>query len=140
MQMQMQRRMLARKCTDDLRERQRLIADRGIQYAKLDTAAQFSAQSGGVTLETVNLAKQPQRFLMELLTLRCQTKTAAPAMTQHNAHQGLQLAHVGADGRRGQVEFLLCRGKTLMSDHASKDAQQACFRQYSGHIKLHRIG
>ncbi|MNP80251.1 hypothetical protein D3C76_1782870 [compost metagenome] len=61
---------------------------------------------------------------MEQLALAGQAEPAPTAMTQHQAQGRLKLAHVGADGRRGQVELVLSIGETLVPDHADKNAQQ----------------
>ncbi|MNG26020.1 hypothetical protein D3C84_1109460 [compost metagenome] len=72
--------------------------------------------------ETFQLAQQAQGFLMEQFAFAGQAETAPAAMTEHQAQRRFKLAHVGADGRRREVELLLGVGKPLMADHADENA------------------
>jgi len=77
-----------------------------------------------ITFEAFQLGQQPQGLLVEQLALAGQAETAAPAVAEHEAKLRLQLAHIGADRRSGQVQLLLRRSKALVAHHAGKQAQQ----------------
>ncbi|MNI77566.1 hypothetical protein D3C73_1338690 [compost metagenome] len=70
---------------------------------------------------------------MEQLALAGQAETATPAVAQHDAQRGFELAHVGTDGRGRQVEIALGIGEALVAHHADKDAQQFQVGQGRGH-------
>ncbi|MCY1460650.1 hypothetical protein D9M71_782250 [compost metagenome] len=60
---------------------------------------------------------------MKQFTLAGQAEPAAAAMAQDQAQGGFELAHVGTDGRRREVELLLGVGEALMTHHADENAQ-----------------
>ncbi|VVN18738.1 hypothetical protein PS682_04282 [Pseudomonas fluorescens] len=70
---------------------------------------------------------------MEQLALARQAEAAPAAMAQHQAQRRLQLAHISADGRGGQVEFVLGIGKPLVAHNADEDAQEFQVGQGVGH-------
>lgn len=122
--MQMHRRVFLAVGTNGFGEWQGLVADRGVDHPEVERAAQFALERGGVLLETFEFGQQAQGFLMEQLALAGQAETTAPAMAQHQTERGFELAHVGADRRGRQVEFLLRVGKPLMAHDADEDAQK----------------
>ncbi|MNR05414.1 hypothetical protein D3C85_1214460 [compost metagenome] len=128
-QMQVHRRVFLAVGTDHLGQRQGRIAYGRIQHAEVESAAQFALERGGVALETFQFAEQTQGFLVEQFALAGQAEAAAPAMAEAQAELAFQLAHIGTDRRGRQVEFLLRRGKTLLTHHADEDAQQFQVRQ-----------
>ncbi|MCY1466157.1 hypothetical protein D9M71_844130 [compost metagenome] len=84
--------------TNGLGKRQGPVADRGVNHAEVEGAAQFALEGRSVLLEPFHLAQQAQGFLVKQLALAGQAETAAPAMAQHDAQARFELAHVGADG------------------------------------------
>ncbi|MCY1400931.1 hypothetical protein D9M71_160380 [compost metagenome] len=109
---------------DSLGKWQGPIADRGVDHAEVEGTAQLTLERRGVLLETLHFAQQAQGLLMKQLALAGQAETTAPAMTQHDAQAGFELAHVSADGRSGKVELLLGVGEALVAHHADEDTQQ----------------
>ncbi|MNR06403.1 hypothetical protein D3C85_1224730 [compost metagenome] len=108
---------------DGFGERQGLVADGGVDHPQVQGTAQLALEGGGVLLEAFEFAQQTQGFLMEQLALAGQAETATAAMAQHQAKGCFELAHVGADGRRREIELLLGVGEPLMAHHADEDAQ-----------------
>lgn len=110
--------------TDDVGQWQGRVADGGVEHAEVEGAAQFALEGGAVALEAFEFGQQAQGFLMEEFAFAGQAEPASAPVAQDQAELGFELAHVGADGGGGEVEFLLCGGKALMAYHAGEDAQQ----------------
>ncbi|MCY1439238.1 hypothetical protein D9M71_554690 [compost metagenome] len=132
LQMQVHRRVQAAEDADDVSQRQRRVAHRGIEYAEVEGAAQLALEGRRIALEAFQFFEDTQGFLMEQLTLAGQAETAAPTVAEHDAELAFQLAHVGADRRGGQVELLLRGGETLVAHDAGEDAQKFQIGQCAG--------
>jgi len=102
-QMQMHRRVLLAIGANGLGKGQGLVADRGVDNPQVQSAAQLTLECCGVLFKTFQLTQQAQSFLVKQLALAGKAEPASPAMAQHKAQNGFELAHIGADGRGREV-------------------------------------
>jgi len=139
-QIQVHAGMLLAEGADHLGQGNRPFTDHRIEDAELESAGQFALERGGIALELVQFGEDAQGFLVQQLALGGQREAAATAMAEGDAELGFQLAHVGADRRGRQVEFLLRGGEALLADHRDEHPQQLEIGLLEGHGKPRRPG
>ncbi|MDT4866717.1 hypothetical protein FQZ97_1015900 [compost metagenome] len=84
-QVQVHPRVFLAVGADHFRQRQSRVADRRIEDAEIERAAQLALERGGVAFETLQFAEQAQGFLIEQLALAGQAEAAAAAVAEAQA-------------------------------------------------------
>jgi hypothetical protein len=113
------------KALDRRGDRQLGMRDDAVRHSDRERAAQLLAAGRDVGLKTVHGGKELAGPAVNGLTVLGQAKTSATALTQPQSETGLEVMHMGADGRFGDIEQRLGSREAAAFGDSGKYPQKA---------------